>query len=239
MWMMLALLGCGEQVAPEVEEVLPGDVLVTPATLDFGAVAVHEEATASVVISNVGEGDLYIYDVQFADDTRRPHWRLSGGRSGRLSSGESIELEVVFHPMDLSDADVTLLIPSDDPDEPQVTVILKGEALGVPALRVEPSQLDFGEVAIGDSARQSITIANDGSADLEIIAVGMANASEHYTVVLDPTGSDVQPLQDDGRVMIDFAPQATGTLTNSITLTTSDPERPSVSVVLTGQGISE
>jgi hypothetical protein len=239
MWMILALSGCVADTEPvaEVEEP-PGQITVTPSILDFGEVNLHEEATALVGLVNLGEGPLRIYDVTFSDDTRRPHWRLSGGLSGELGAGEGIELEVVVRPQDLSDPDVTLIILSDDPETPEIYLPLYANVQGTPEIRLTPDALSFGPVAEGEASTMSIEIANDGSADLQIQALSFTGGGESFSLTVDPTGVKIEPQSADGLIVVSFEPEALGVITDNLAIVSNDPNTPSATVVLTGQGMA-
>lgn len=238
MWMFLALSGCVADIEPEPEaEEPPGQITVVPSLLDFGEVNLHEESTQIIGLANTGEGPLRIYDVAFSDDTRRPHWRLSGGLSGELDAGEGIELEVVVRPQDLSDPDVTLIILSDDPETPEISLPLYANVEGTPDIRLTPETLSFGEVTEGESSTMSIEIANDGSADLQIQAVSFTGGGASFNLVVDPTGVEIAPQNADGLVIVEFVPQALGVITDNIVIVSNDPDTPNATVVLTGQGV--
>ncbi|MFT5680645.1 MAG: hypothetical protein ACI8RZ_001551 [Myxococcota bacterium] len=236
MWMFLALSGCVADSEPEVETEAPGQINVSHPLLDFGAVKLHEESSQIVGISNLGEGPLQIYDVAFSDDTRRPHWRLSGGLSGELASGSGVELEVVVRPQDLTDPDVTLIILSDDPETPEISLPLYADVEGTPDIRLTPDTLSFGAVVEGDSVTLPIEIANDGSADLLIKSVSFTGGGASFSLAVDPTGVNIAPQNADGLVMVEFLPQALGVITDNIVIVSNDPDTPSATVVLTGQG---
>jgi hypothetical protein len=235
MWMILA--GCVADVEPEPElEEPPGQVTVVPSILDFGEVALHGESSALIGISNIGEGPLQLYDIAFSDDTRRPHWRLSGGLSGQLDPGEGVEVEVLLHPLDLSDPDVTLIIRSDDPESPEISLPMYANVQGTPDIRLESDTLSFGAVAEGDSRSLSIEIANDGSAELEIKSVSFTGGGASFGLSVDPTGVQIAPQAADGLVVVDFTPQALGVITDNLVIVSNDPDTPTATVVLTGQG---
>ena len=238
MWMILALSGCVADIEtePEVEEP-PGQITVTPSILDFGEVNLHEEATALVGLSNVGDGPLVIYDVAFSDDARRPHWRLSGGLSGELGAGEGIELEVVVRPQDLSDPDVTLIILSDDPETPEIFLPLYANVEGTPDIRLTPDTLSFGPVTEGEASTMAIEIANDGSADLQIQTVSFTGGGDSFSLSVDPSGVQIEPQSADGLIVVAFEPAALGVITDNLVIVSNDPDTPSATVVLTGQGL--
>lgn len=235
---MLLLAACGEPTQePSADEGPPGQINVYPTVLDLGELRVQQQASSSFRISNVGAGPLEVYDVAFSDDTRRPHWLLSGGRSGVLAPGESIELGVVARPLDLSNPAVQLLVRSDDPSNAQVSVQLLADARGEPSIRVEPGQLSFGAVSIGESVTQQVQILNDGTEPLGIDSVVFVNYSPGFSLGVDPSGALIEPERDDGLIEVTFTPREAGVSTDRLVIRSDDPDAPEVELVVTGQGL--
>ena len=79
-------------------------------------------------------------------------------------------LTVTYHPQDAGRDDGAVVIHSNDPDEPQVTVTLGAEVR--PDLEVTPSDwVEFAGVEIGGSASQKVTLRNVGYAELNITSI--------------------------------------------------------------------
>ena len=51
-----------------IKDGLEPDVLVTPASVDFGRIDAENSVTEVISVQNVGEGDLHILDLQLSDD---------------------------------------------------------------------------------------------------------------------------------------------------------------------------
>ena len=237
-WMLLAGLACGELTYTDDGTTGTGTLAVVPEVLSFQPLHVNETSSAEILLRNIGDGPLHVYDVAFSDDTRRPHWTLRGGRSGLLEPGEKSYLEVDLHPRDLTDPDVSLVVLTDDPERPEVQIPLQATVEGVPDIRLEPVQLSFGRVSVsGERVVKDVTLANDGSADLDILAVGLAESSRDFLILISPAGSSLPPLSDNGLLSIEFSPEDVGTVTAEIIISSNDPDEPRRSLILTGQGV--
>lgn len=224
--------GSGDDTQP------PGQVNVYPTVFDFGAVGLHTEHSQTFSITNIGEGPLTVYDVTFSDDTRRPHWQLHGGRSGVLEPDASVDLDIFLRPVDLSDPSVSLLVRTDDPINPAVQLLLNAQTLGWPTIRLEPNLLDFGLVSVGDEVTAQIRIYNDGTEPLHIGALSFANVpDDHFRVTVSAADVTIDPDTDDGLIEVAFSPQQAGALTNQLLIESDDPNQPTLSVLVSGQGI--
>lgn len=85
------------------DEAQPG-LLVSPAAISFGAVAVGCAATAEVRLANVGDIDLVV-----VEPPAIPAWLLIGAEWPlQLAAGDSITLQLLFAPTALGDAGTSL-----------------------------------------------------------------------------------------------------------------------------------
>jgi len=241
--LLLALLlpacadGTSQDKGGTVAEEAPGQIQVSPSTIDFGALALHEVARTDLVVTNTGKGPLELYDVQVDDDTLRPHWTLEGGLSGQIDPGRSTVITVVARPMDIVDPSMHLLIASDDPGDPLVDVAVSASVYGVPAIRLDPATtLSVDSVTVGESSTAMVHIANDGTDDLEITSVELLDDTGAWSVSVDPSGSTVRPQSEDGLIMLSFAPTQAMAYTNTLVVESNDPANPAVSLTVSGAG---
>jgi hypothetical protein len=115
-------------VEPDAFEVLgtaPGRLVVTPKKLVFPKTKVGKFKTKKLKIKNTGDGDL--------NGTITPPAKGSGfvmnpqQTSYSLNPGETLILNVEFHPTKQGKAKGEIVIASNDPNKPSVTVPLKGK----------------------------------------------------------------------------------------------------------------
>ncbi len=131
---------------------------VSPPALDFGLVSIGASADLIVTIGNDGlaplEGEL--------NDGCGPFTVVDIDRSFILNSGETKNFTIRFAPSDLIAYSCTLStgLLCDD-------LYLSGTGDDPPLCAVAPLAIDYGAVAVGSSAAQTITISNDGGGLLE------------------------------------------------------------------------
>lgn len=113
--------------------------------------------------------------------------------------------------------------------EPQVVNLAVGTGGAVPDISVATS-LAFGSVTVGTSKTKTLTISNVGSAALTI--TGMTVTGTQFSATSPSTiaaGSLVN-------CSVTFSPTSTGAKTATLTISSNDPDEPSVTVALSGTG---
>ena len=102
-------------------------------------------------------------------------------------------------------------------------------------LVINPNQLNFGSLAIGQVLTNSIVLTNSGNADLELIEISLENGeinSYDFASVVEkriPAGKGQQ-------VKIIFHPDKTGPLAVTLRAKTNIPGKPDVAISLSGTG---
>lgn len=110
-------------------------ILVTPLALDFGAVNLPLTASQSVTIANQGTVALTVDGLALSDDVNfaiDPDGGADpcGSLSFTLEAGDSCTVLVIFQPAGGGSFDATLIVSSNDPVNPTVTVTLTGVGQG-------------------------------------------------------------------------------------------------------------
>lgn len=107
-----------------------------------------------------------------------------------------------------------------------------------PAISVDPTLYDFGEVNTGEiSTSQSFTISNTGNADLEIQAITVTGADASEFSIQNDTCSN-QTLTASGTCILEvvFSPTTEGVKSATLSIPSNDPDMPSLEVFLEGIG---
>ncbi|MEN8130986.1 MAG: choice-of-anchor D domain-containing protein [Pseudomonadota bacterium] len=104
-----------------------------------------------------------------------------------------------------------------------------------PDITLTPSALDFGDVMVGQSAEQLVTVSNFGTAELLLFDIALANGID-YSQINDCPAS-LLPAEA-CQIAVTFAPTLEGLLTDALTILSDDPDQPSASVTLSGSGIT-
>ncbi len=137
-------------------EVLPGDV-------NFGNVFLNDSTTRTIEITNSGVSPLLISDAVFdrsefvfADTISFPL---------QLEANQSIETQIQFKPVEVTDASSVLTFSSNDPNDSLYTINLAAFGVEPPVITVDPTELAF-TLNSGDSLESSFTVSNVGESDL-------------------------------------------------------------------------
>jgi subtilisin family serine protease len=128
--------------------------------IDFGTVFAGEARTLSLTVENAGTDPLVVSGI--ASDNppfaaQSTDLVLAGGEGGILA--------VTFTPPATGSYSGMLTLPSNDPDEPLVTVALSGEALPGPEIEVTPASLEL-SMSPGQIDGRTLTIHNSGAGSL-------------------------------------------------------------------------
>lgn len=151
------------------------DIDVSTTTVEFDA-AVDDPDTQTLDVSNVGGANLNWNlridppDVRavFAMEVGGTAVSASGQQMSPLQSGNTETVSLTLSPVDESVIRGELVITAaNDPDESVTRVDLFGGE-PVPELEVEPTQLNYPEVAAGTSATMQLVLVNTGRATLNI-----------------------------------------------------------------------
>ena len=144
-----------------------------------------------------------------------------------------------FSPATTGSANGTLMIASDDTDEPQLTVALTGEGAAIPAPEINLSTLAlaFGSVVIGTDSQLDAIITNSGSADLAVTA--LSTSGDAAFTLVSPTTLPVTIASGASQsVTVEFSPATTGSANGSLVIDSNDTDESQLTVALSGEGSS-
>lgn len=100
------------------------DINLSANSIDFGTVATDETATGYVTIENVGDGELDIAALELEDG---PFSLVTDPSEQTLAGGGEFTVIVEYTPTDDEEGHTAdLVVQSNDPDEPTVSVVLLG-----------------------------------------------------------------------------------------------------------------
>jgi len=150
--------------------------------LPFGSITVNTNSDKTVTIKNDGDAALNIGTISGLAGPFSIQNDLCSNTS--LAKDANCVVTLRFEPTASGSFNDTLDIPSNDPDEATVSVSLDGEGLAAPTPDITVSDsvspesdllVPFGSATIGDILDQTVTIKNDGSADLKIDTLALAD----------------------------------------------------------------
>lgn len=198
------------------------DISLDPDILDFGTLTPGSSSTMTFKVMNVGNADLIIQSLQ---PPSRPFSLSNDNCSNKtLSPGNQCTVKVRCRPSTANAWTDKVHIPSNDPDEPDVSVTLKCAAQSVPQpdIDVNPMTLNLTPGYFGD-----ITVSNVGTANLNVMGVSLNN-SQSFSISRD--GCSNTSLAPNSSCTIGIYCLATGT--GELTIPSNDPDENPVIVNL-------
>jgi hypothetical protein len=198
-------------------------------SLTFGNIQVGGGASQAIALTNVGTGSVNISQV-ISTGTGFSVTGFAGGVT--LAAGQSLSLAASFAPAAAGSATGSITVVSTATNSP-ATISLSGTGVQ-PLIAVVPGSVSFGNVTVGVTNTQTMTIQNPGSANLTVTQAAMTGTG--YTlsglvlpVSIVPGGSAV--------FNVAFAPAAGSSYPSILTLVSNAPNSPS-SISVSGTGIA-
>jgi hypothetical protein len=212
-------------------------ISLNPAQLDFGLVPVDPVGSESGIksldfnICNVGTSDLVVQDVTLP--VPNPAFSIipppPGGFPLPVSPDFCHTIEVRCDPVASGLTTATAQITSNDPDNPVVSFPLRCTGT-VGDIRVTGST-EFGEVCAGTQAEQRVSVCNVGPSNLDV--TGASLSCGDFTIINNPFPAVVSP-DSCVDLTVRFTPTSAGEKTCDLVITSSDPDEPSVTLVVHG-----
>jgi hypothetical protein len=155
---------------------------------------------------------------------------------GVVGAGESVDITVEVDAFQLEGGtyEKEIIVSSNDPITPNVTVDLTVNITGEADITLGATALDFGEVFLGATAKDSVLISNNGTDVLTISSI--TNSHADYT-------TSINTLQlnagDQAYLVVDFSPIAVGASVDVVTISSDDPDEGVVTIDVTGEGVEQ
>jgi hypothetical protein len=219
--------GIGTAAAPAQTQTY---LLSTSASsLSFGNTLVGSSASQAITLTNTGTASVNISQVAATG----AGFNITGFSGGvTLAAGQRLPLTASFAPAATGAVSGSISVVSTATNSPAI-ISLSGTGIR-PQISVIPSSISFGNVTVGVSNTQTLTIRNPGTATLSVTQASLAGTG--YTssglalpLSVAPGGS--------ASFTVGFAPASATNYSGSITLISNTPNSPLL-VPLTGTGIS-
>lgn len=202
---------------------------MSPNSLSFGSATVGSSSTKTVTITNTGSANLVITAINITGSA----FSVPGvSLPLTVAAGASYTANVVFTPQSVGSVTGSASVVSNLPSSPTV-VALAGTGVSTPigTLNVSPVSVAFGNVNVGSTASNNLTLSNSGTADVSVQSINVTglgfsiSAATPFTVTAGKSTS----------VAVTFTPQTAGTANGSATFV-SDAGNSPATVPLTGTG---
>jgi hypothetical protein len=198
-------------------------------SLAFGNVSVGHPTTLTETVSNSGNAQLVVNSAAVSGTG----FSLVGGSSFALDPGGSQTLTVGYSPATVTASTGALTILSNDPNSPAV-VPLSGAGAAPPAIGIAPSSLTFGAVTVGQTGNITLTISNNGNSELTIHS--FVSSNPRFAVALTSAPININPGTSQ-TITVAFSPTVAGVQSGGLTISSTDPVIPSVTLNMTGNGV--
>jgi subtilisin family serine protease len=168
-------------------------------------------------------------------DAVAPPWFELIPNSGTEAPGGSLLADVVFSadslPAGVLNGDILLF--SDDPDEPLLTVPVTLTVTSAPGIALQSAGLEFGDVYQGGAVSQPFTLRNSGTEPLQVFS---AAASGPFTV----SGGLPATLAPGERMVLEVTATAgpLGPMSGLLEIASDDPTDPLVGASLTATSVA-
>ncbi|MBB5338699.1 choice-of-anchor D domain-containing protein [Tunturiibacter gelidoferens] len=208
----------------------PSPLSFSPFTLNFGSVQVGATATLPVQITNITTAPIAIQTISAIGPYTATGDCPTEGNT--LAPSTSCTEQVTFTPTTAATINGLLSIRSSAstlPIEYPVT------GTGIQShLQTTPSTLNFGSIALGASAAQTITLTNTGTAPITNLALTITG---DYNITVPCTSTTLAPGIS-CQITVTFAPTALGPRNGTITSTDPNTGLQNLNIPLTGTGVS-
>src|SRR5882762_2112945 len=201
---------------------------ITPSSVGFGNVAVGTANAQTVTLTNSGTANLNISQGSVTG--------AGFGMSGltfpfSLAPGQSSAFNAQFVPTAPGNMSGSVSFTSNARNSPTVASLTGSGMLA--ALSPNPSSFNFGNVLVGSTGAQTITLSNSGTASVTISAASASGTGFSIIGLSVPlTLAAGQNTTFSGQ----FAPSATGSATGSVSITSNAPGSP-LAIALSGTGV--
>jgi len=221
----ITVTGTGVAPAPTQTYLLS----VSTSSLSFGNALVGSSATQTMTVTNSGTGNVTISQAAISG----AGFTVSGCSGAvALAAGQSLTLTVGFAPASAGSATGSVSVVSNATNSP-AKIALSGTGIQ-PQIAVSPASASFGNVMVGASSTQALTIKNTGTANLSVTQAALAGSGFSLTGLTMPM--TVAP-GGTSTFTVGFTPAAAGSIAGSVTLVNNSPSSPLV-VALAGTGVA-
>jgi len=145
-----------------------GELALEVVELDFGSVDLGQSTSRELVLNNVGDGDLFIQDLEIAPAAAA--YSVRDLSSVLIAPGANANLQLAFEPVEPDTQAAWLTIRTSEVKVWSHRVSLSGEALG-PQLTVDPVSVQLTDGVAGCEQQTGITLRNTGNEPLTIDGV--------------------------------------------------------------------
>ena len=210
-------------------------ITVPVTNYNYGNITIGDSAVWNCEVQNTGTADLVITDIVIQNAVPVFNYMTF---PQTVSSGNSLNIPLIYKPVESGSLNTTVTIESNDIINPQVDVTLEGNAVyDGPHISVSAVSHDYGNVRMNATTRWFLQIENTGNEQLEISGIDLYNSGFYYDPgILFPVYINVLQTVDIG---FWFNPGEPGALSATAIISHNDPTQDPVAISLSGTGIEQ
>jgi hypothetical protein len=203
----------------------------TPASVSFGSVVVGSDTTQTIKLQNIGTSQVAISSVT----PSTTGVSISGiTLPANLAPGSSATLTAAYKPTAAGSLSAKITVTSNAVGSPTVIDLSATAAAATIQLTPSATSLSFGNVTVGSSGTNQVTVKSTGNtlasiSSASISGTGFVLGTSSAGLTLDPTQSETYT--------VNFDPKAAGSLTGTLTITSNAPNSP-MKIALAGTGVA-
>ena len=148
---------------------------------------------------------------------------LNQARYNPTYASGTVDLDLIYDDIKIYDVSLT----------DQDVIDLYTESEEIPVFSVTPLSIDFGDVSVGETATEQVTVTNGGGASLEVTAI----TSTLEILTISETSFTVAP-GDTHEITLTLTPSIPGEISGMLTITSNDPDSPT-EIAITGNAQEE
>ena len=208
-------------------------MLVEPASLDFGDVALGREQRKSLLVRNEGVAALTVSELRVAGSAV---FAVSG-LPATLRPGAAARVEVVFQPSAVGSHAGQLKLIADAPGAPSADVDLRGH--GVRGLaNLSGDVVDFGDVVVNEVATQTFLLVNNDGHAVTSVTIEQPGGADATAFLCGRSGTLPLGPDESMSVTIEFTPSRLGPFQATVQVTPC-PTCASRTLSLLGRGVEK
>ncbi len=232
--LILAVIGlssCAGFTTNAANSQTSGTGILSPSSagLTFGSVAVGGNSTQALSLTNTGTATVNISQSTISGTGFTV---VGGNPASSIPVGQSVTVQIQFAPQSEAAASGSLVVTSDASNSP-LTISLSGNGTQT-GLSISPGSLSFGNVTVGQSTSQPVTVTNTGNVNL-VLSLATVTGPGFGT-----TGLSLPATIAAGQNIsfsVQFAPTVAGAANGTIVFTDNAPNSPQT-LTLVGTGVA-
>ncbi len=236
-------LGATPDYVPQVKVMVEGTSLSTAraalqpsSDIDFGLLKKGAERLLQVTLMNQGGAALNVQSVQVNDPAAAVTVTApSSGEPFTLGPLERVTLPVRVSGASAGEVNAQLVVTSDDPVNPLLTLNVRG-TITEPQLAMDKVSLDWGKVPVGWALTEPIELRNVGFGPLTVKNITLVSGtSTLFTLTRLPALPATLGREERTAVEVQFRAETAATFNGWLSIETDDPDAPFVEIPLTAE----